>query len=111
MRVEVEQRDGVRVLRLAGGEWLDAASVGGVKSEAVLAIDGRADIVVDVAGIAFIDSAGLGLLVSLVKAARLHGRSLALTGVRPPVRRILEIIQLDRILELREGSAAGVGER
>jgi anti-sigma B factor antagonist len=56
-------------------------------------------VVVDLSAVEFLDSTGLGTLVSLMKMMGGHG-TLALAGPQPPVRRLLQITQLDRVFRL-----------
>lgn len=101
MRVESKRHDGVLHLLLVGGDALDAHSAPLVKLQARRLIDGSADIVVDLSPVEFVDSVGLSVLVGLFKAARARGCLTNFVGVQPGVRRVMEIIRLDEIFELR----------
>ena len=100
MRVRSTCSDGVVTLSFEGGEALDAHAAPQVKREALPLIDGTADVVVDLTRVAFIDSSGLGLLVSLYKAVRRRGRRAVFSSAQPEVRQVMKIIKLDRIFEL-----------
>ncbi len=100
MKVEVGRLEGTLHLRFEGGDALDSACAPDVKGQALSKIDGTSDVVVDLEGIDFVDSTGVGVLVSLVKRARLSGRSVRFAGVSDGVRTVLQIIKLDRIFEL-----------
>lgn len=54
----------------------------------------------DMSGVTFMDSASLGALVALTKQARAAGGDLVVRGVRPEVRRSIELLRLDRFLNL-----------
>ncbi len=99
MRVLLEQKEGVTLLRFEGGDSLEYGMAESVREQALVAIDGNTDVVVDMSGIEFVDSAGLGVLVSLFKAVRHMGRRTRFAGVRSEVTRVLEIICLDSILD------------
>ena len=79
---------------------LDAHSADRVKRDTLPLIDGQSDVVIDLSLVEFVDSVGLGVLVSLFKAARSKGCSANFTGVSSNVRRVLEIIRLDEIFEV-----------
>ena len=68
---------------------------------------GTARIVVDLSGTEFVDSSGLGALIGGLKAARLAGGDLRIAGVTEPVRRVLKLTNLDRVLRehARPGAA------
>jgi len=52
-------------------------------------------LVIDAAGVAFMDSTGLGVLVKCAARARDEGGSIGLAAVTPRVRRVLAITGLD----------------
>ncbi|MGH9265725.1 MAG: STAS domain-containing protein [Acidimicrobiales bacterium] len=56
------------------------------------------DVTLDLAGVDFIDSTGLTLLVRTSKALQAHEGALHLLAATPPVRRVLEIVGLDGLL-------------
>ena len=107
MKVESQLRDGVLLLALVGGDALDTHSAPLVKLQARRLIDGSADVVVDLSCVEFVDSVGLGVLVGLFKTARANGCRTSFVGVRAGVRRVMEIIRLDEIFELRFDVEAG----
>lgn len=53
---------------------------------------------VDLDGVEFVDSLGLGVLLAAVKRARAHGTRFAVVCGRGDVRRLLEQTRLDRIV-------------
>jgi len=88
-------------LLFVGGDALDAHSGPALKLQARRLIDGRGDVLIDLSSVDFVDSVGLSVLVGLFKAARGHGCRACFVGVRPPVRRVMEIVRLDEIFDLR----------
>jgi anti-anti-sigma factor len=62
--------------------------------------DGHAHVVLDLAGLDFLDAAGLGALVRADRLFRADGARLVLSGVRPVHRRLLQLTGLDRTLTL-----------
>lgn len=100
MSVTADRQRGVLHLRLGVDDALDAGCAEAIKREARGHVDDDLDIVVDLTGVGFIDSAGLGVLVSLFKAARRHGRRAAYVNAGEEVMRVMAIIKLDRILEV-----------
>jgi anti-anti-sigma factor len=59
-----------------------------------------AGLIVDLEGVSFIDSAGLGLLLVVNREVTRRGGRWALVGASPAVTRILEITRADRLLPL-----------
>lgn len=93
-------------LRLEGADALDSVSAPSVKAGALDCLGEPAHLVVDLEGIEFVDSAGIGALVSIFKTARARGLSIRLAGVHPNVRSVLEIIKLDQIFEVHDDADA-----
>lgn len=59
-------------------------------------------LVIDLAGVAFLDSAGLGALIGAIRRIREAGGDVALAGARPPLRRLLLTTGLDRIVNVED---------
>jgi anti-sigma B factor antagonist len=87
--------DGHVIVALRGElDVLDAAGVAG----ALAAVTIREPwVVVDLAGLGFIDASGLGVLVGARKHARRAGGDLLLAA---PQRRVLEVLAVSRLLDL-----------
>jgi anti-sigma B factor antagonist len=67
-----------------------------------LAIDDISILVVDLAAVESLDSAGLMALLSAHKLAVSLGRSFRLCSVAPSIKIIFELTQLDRVFEISE---------
>lgn len=89
-----ERRDGVVNLRLAGS--LDEADVVPTVRDAreLVRPAGVHSLVVDLSDVTFVDSSGLGLLVSLRQLAEDRGARFALHNVPHRVTRLLELTGL-----------------
>jgi anti-anti-sigma factor len=98
MDVTVEPRsDGVAVVRLVGR--LDLASAEAVKQQLVQAVgSGYRQLVVDLDGVDFLDSSGLGALIGGLKVARVARGNLRIARPNDQVRLVLELTTLDRVL-------------
>jgi anti-sigma B factor antagonist len=99
MKIDVERRDGVSVCRISGEldagnsrELLDAfhREFGDRVTKAVFSL-GQLD---------YIDSSGLGALVKALKSARSKGGDVKLAGLRPEVKKVLELTRLDRVFDI-----------
>ena len=62
--------------------------------------EGRVDIVVDLSGVDFLDSVGLGVIVSALKRVRGRDGQLVVAGAVPRVRALFELTRLDEIIDL-----------
>ena len=105
MRVHVVREGETARLYVSGCDAIDNANAPEVKAEALRLLGEASDVVVDLSGVDFLDSAGVGVLVGLFKNARLRGGRARFCGLTPGVRSVLELIQLDRIFEIYDDVA------
>lgn len=63
---------------------------------------GRHRIIVDLAGVEFLDSTGLGVLVVGLKRCREHDGDLALVAPQDPVHKVLTITRLDKVFAIHD---------
>ena len=93
------QRSGGIVIITCNGRLVE----GGESSELQQKIDALLDecpyVILDLTGIDFIDSSGLGLLVRLLNRATLAGGDLKIGGASPRLREILRVTRLEKILK------------
>ncbi len=83
------------VLSLIG--QLDMASVGRLVSQAADAIrSGATRLILDLAGLEFVDSAGLAGLLNVLRRADRAGGGVVLVHVSPDLERVLSLTRLDR---------------
>ncbi|MGB2926031.1 MAG: STAS domain-containing protein [Limnothrix sp.] len=57
-------------------------------------------VLIDFEGITFMDSAGLGSLVLLLKTVRSHNATMYLCNVNPQIRMLFELTNMDRVFEI-----------
>jgi anti-sigma B factor antagonist len=76
--------------------------------EALGSID-EVDVAIDAAGLSFIDSSGLSVLVGAAKRLASAGHTLAVRNAPKSIRRVLEITSLDTIVRVETPELAGGG--
>jgi anti-sigma B factor antagonist len=99
MSIARTDHDAVTVVR-PDGERLDIAVASDFRNALLELIQGgRRNLVVDLKGVSFIDSSGLGALVSALKTLKANGGNgdVRLAEVQEPVVALLEIIRLNRV--------------
>ena len=62
----------------------------------------KADILLDATDMGYIDSTGLGVLVSSLNRVREYGGSMSIKGLKPHIRRIFHLTGLDGAFVLEE---------
>ena len=98
--------DGERsVLRLSGELDLETVAELRMHAQAELAARRCATLSIDMSGISFVDSSGLGLLVELRQMAAVSGIRLELANVPAGAARVIEIAGLTAALGLDDTSA------
>lgn len=110
MRPEIEEQDGVLVVRLAGELDLHTSAELRQQVERELSAGRVRALVLDLAGVTFLDSSGLGFILGRYRRMTERSGRMALSGAVPHVRSVLELSGILKILPLygswREGLAA-----
>jgi anti-anti-sigma factor len=108
MEIRELKKDGVVVLGLTGR--LDAESVPALQSRLQALIDaGEHRLVVEAAGLTYVSSSGLRLLLEISKRLDRHAGRLVLCAAPESVRRVLEIAGLTSLLRLFDTSKEAIG--
>lgn len=102
MNITIETlRDDLALIRCEGR--LDAAASDGFKARlTTILAEGNPCLALDMAGVPFIDSTGLGVLVSCLKAARRAEGDLRLIAPSTQVRKLLRLTAMDRVFAVSE---------
>ncbi len=67
-----------------------------------------AKLVVDLAGVTYIDSSGLAILIEAMQGVGAYGGKFALAGLQESVRPIFEIARLDQVFQIYPDRAAAL---
>ena len=98
MKIEMQSDSG---LRATGLIELVAANAAQVRDEIRAAIRPEHTLLeIDLSQVGFLDSSGLGVLISLHKTLRAQKGTVRLLQPAPPVRQILELTRLHRVFEI-----------
>ncbi|OZM70117.1 hypothetical protein CFN78_26970 [Amycolatopsis antarctica] len=98
------------VLEVTGEVDLSTADQLAEAIDAAASADEVELVTVDLAGVSFMDSAGLRVLVSGMKQADARGAKLVVAGPQPQVRKVFELTGLDEVLGLANPEAKGTTE-
>ena len=92
---------GSAILLTVQEERLDAHNSGELKTQMLkLFEEGKNNLVVDLRAVRFVDSSGLGALVSGFKNASSRNGSLKLAGLQLQVKSMFELTRLHRVFEI-----------
>jgi len=91
---EVTDRDGVTVLAIRGR--LDAVRVGTIRADVVEQMGkGSLKVVLDLSGLDWIDSSGVGLLVTLYKQTKAKGGNVVVACLQRQPQEIFRLLRLE----------------
>ena len=100
LRIEVKESDGVTVMTMAGRVTLgDESNELRTRIKEVLA-EGKKRVVLDLGDVSYIDSAGLGALVSAYTSARNGGGEIKLASVTKRFHELLNITKLVTVFDV-----------
>lgn len=94
-------------LRVHGRELVDEA-LDRPRSDAVDGSEPPAVVVLDASGVTFVDSSGLGAVVSILKRALAHRAGFSIAGSGPQLRARLAQTGLDRVVALHASTGEAV---
>jgi anti-sigma B factor antagonist len=79
---------------------IDAGNASELKSDMAPMLEANARLVIDLTRVRFMDSSGLGAMLSCLRQLRAKNGDLKLCGMSEQVRGAFEIVRLDRIFDI-----------
>lgn len=109
MVVDIHEKDDVLLMEVQE-ERLDAHNSGELKNRMLsLFEEGKINIVINLSEVRFIDSSGLGALVSGYKNASARNGNLKLCCLQPQVKSMFELTRLHRVFEIFPTTEEAIG--
>ena len=95
---EAPKNSGVSILRVSG--YVDTTTSPDLERRLqALLREKRYHVVVDLARVEYISSAGWGIFISEIREIREHGGDLKLAGMAPDVREVFDLLEFENILQ------------
>jgi anti-anti-sigma factor len=94
MQVTCEETDAALVVRLSGEIIMDAVTERRAEVERLALAAAAPAVVVDLSGVAFMDSSGVGFLIGLRRLCQDHGKTLSVANPTPPIKKLLAMLRL-----------------
>jgi anti-sigma B factor antagonist len=110
IKVFERQSGGVTILDLEGDVIFGEGANTLRKETRRLFAQGHADILLNLAKVRYIDSSGMGEMVSALMAARREGGQLGLLGMSPNVRKLFEITKLTTVFNIYADERSAIGD-
>lgn len=94
-----EEVNGIRIVTLSERN-VDAVNAAGVKERLLALLKPGQRVIIDISSLDFVDSSGLGVLLSALRLVSGGGGDLKLAGATKPLRAILELVRFHRVLDI-----------
>lgn len=99
MEIRVENVDGVAVAAMPVDE-LDASNSGEFKHDIAKVLQSQTKLVLDLSRLRFVDSSGLGAMLSCLRQLSSKGGDLKLCAMSKQVRALFELVRMHRIFDI-----------
>ncbi len=99
IKVTTEKIETIAVTQLSG-EALDASNAKELKTQVAPLIVPGAKVILDLSSLKFVDSSGLGAILSCLRQLNAVGGDLKLCGMIKPVRALFELVRMHRVFEI-----------
>ena len=99
MQIVVEKVGNVAVTAMPVDE-LDASNAGEFKRDIASVLETNAKLVLDLSRLRFVDSSGLGALISCLRKLNAKGGDLKLCGMSKQVRAVFELVRMHRVFDI-----------
>lgn len=99
MDIAVEKFGAVTIATLHGDE-LDAGNVQDFKRDIAPVLADNSNVILDLSHLRFIDSSGLGAMLSCLRQLNAAGAELKLCGMSKAVRAVFELVRMHRIFDI-----------
>jgi anti-sigma B factor antagonist len=87
---------------MISGDLLDASIVGEFKKEMTPVLQKEYHVVLDLNNIQFVDSSGVGAILSCLRTLNAEGGELKICSLTKPVRALFELVRMHKIFEIFE---------
>ncbi|MBS1792412.1 MAG: STAS domain-containing protein [Acidobacteria bacterium] len=108
MKLKQEKVNDITVVTLRG-EVLDASVVSDFKSEITPILQSGYHVVFDMSNIQFVDSSGVGAILSCLRTLNAGGGDLKICSLTKPVKALFELVRMHKIFDIFESKDLAVG--
>ena len=107
MAFKAEEVDGVLIISTPHMD-LDASKAGEFKGTVARMVAGHPKVAIDLGKIGFMDSAGLGAILSVCKTVRAGGGQFSVFGLTEAVRALFYLVRVHRLFEVHEDKESAI---
>lgn len=99
--VEVIENDGFVVVKVSETDRVTVANVSELKTVLTTNLKkGLSKVVLDLSNVKFMDSTGISVLISSLKASRESGSKFVISKIQTDVFKLFELMKLDKIFDI-----------
>src|SRR4051812_25742236 len=91
---------GDSVIAKVEAEALDTDNVGSFRAAIGAVLERSNNVVLDLSKLEYMDSTGLGSMLSCLRMMKAKGGHLRLAGLTPEVKRLFDMVMMDRVFEI-----------
>ncbi|NLK00543.1 MAG: STAS domain-containing protein [Clostridia bacterium] len=108
--MKLVKKNGIDVLEIQGEIVFESSNDIKHRAKEILEEGDLKKVVIDLQNVPFIDSSGVGVLISLFKHQAEKEGEIVLAAPTKKVSRVLELTRMDKILDIHDTVEAAVGE-
>jgi anti-sigma B factor antagonist len=106
MKIKIEQKNGIGIVSLSGR--FDAAETQSFHSTIRDGFDNIMNLVLDLGKLDFIDSTGLGAIITLLKRVSEKEKDIRIANLNPKVRMVFEITRAYKMFDIYDDISAAL---
>jgi len=99
MNLSIEDTEGIRLVTVPG-ETLDASNAKDFKAALMPSLVTGGKVILDLSKLKFVDSSGLGAMLSALRQLNGVSGDLKLCGMNKPIRALFELVRMHRVFEI-----------
>lgn len=100
--IVVTEQSGAKTIITLTTDHIDASNVAEFRAQSAPLIQQQSKVILDLTGVNFIDSAGLGSILSLMRGIGERGGDFRVCCVSKPIQVLFELVRLQKILDIHE---------
>jgi anti-sigma B factor antagonist len=107
LTIETTEQGGAVVAKVMS-DSLETENVAAFRSAIATVLDRSNRIVLDLSEVSFMDSTGLGSLLSCLRTVKGNGGTMKIASLSPEVQQLFEMVLMDRVFDIYSDPAAAV---
>jgi anti-sigma B factor antagonist len=107
MRIETSTQRNVAVATL-DAKSLETGNVAAFRAAMTPIAERNTSVVIDLSSVEFMDSTGLGAMLSCLRSLKAKNGTMKLASLTPEVAQLFEMVMMDRVFEIYPDSSAAV---